>query len=106
MEIKQRMHGIWDRTREAWRGAFLYCAISAALLTPCFWQPRLGGADLSKHIYNSWMTVQFENGRTLGLMMVHQWTNVLFDIVLSGLLRVVGSEAAQRLTVSIVSIRW
>ncbi len=34
--------------------------------------------------------------------MVHQWTNVLFDLMLCGLFRSLGAEAAQRIAVSLV----
>jgi hypothetical protein len=83
-----------------------YAAVSLLLLTPCFWQPRLEGGDLSGHIYNSWMAGLIENGRTLGLTMVNHWTNVLFDLMTSGLFKVLGAEAAQRISISIVVLTF
>jgi hypothetical protein len=59
------------------------------------------GGDLSSHIYNSWFTQFIETGRAQGLAIVSQTTNILFDFMLGGLFRVVGAEAAQRISVSI-----
>src|SRR5262249_4458480 len=80
----------------------LYSLLSLLLLAPCFWQPRLEGGDLSGHIYNSWMTNVIEDGGTMGLAVVYRWTNILFDLLLSGLFRIFGAEAAQRIGVSLV----
>jgi hypothetical protein len=77
-----------------------YLAASLLLLAPCYWQPRLQAGDLSSHIYNAWLVQLIENGRTTGLAVAHQSTNVLFDLVLSGLYRALGAEAAQRVAVS------
>jgi hypothetical protein len=77
-----------------------YVAASLALMAPCFWQPRLQAGDLSSHIYNAWLAQLIESGRTEGLQIVHQTTNVLFDLLLAGLFRVFGAEWAQRIAVS------
>ncbi len=84
----------------------LYAAASLLLLVPCYWQPRLEGGDLSAYINNSWMATLIENGRTLGLTVIHQWTNVLFDLMLSGLFRALGAEAGQRVAISIVVLTF
>ena len=47
-----------------------------------------------------------ENGRTMGVLTVHQWTNVLFDLMLSGLFKLFGAEAAQRISISIVVLTF
>jgi hypothetical protein len=78
-----------------------YAGISLLCLVPCFWQPRLQAGDLSSHIYNAWLVSLIEQGRTQGLVVVRQWTNVLFDLMLSGLFRLFGAEAAQRIAVSV-----
>ena len=115
MGAKDRIVAIWDhalsglgRTRSARHipAPLTYAAVSLLLLVPCFWQPRLEGGDLSGHIYNSWMTSLIENGRTLDLTRVHQWTNVLFDLMLSGLFRLLGAEAAQRIAISLVVLTF
>jgi hypothetical protein len=71
------------------------------LLAPCYWQPRIQAGDLSSHIYNAWLAQLIESGRAQGLMLARQTTNVLFDLLLSGLFRLFGAEAAQRIAVSL-----
>jgi len=78
-----------------------YLLISLALLVPCYWQPRIEAGDLSSHIYNAWLAQLIESGRLDGLLLVRQTTNVLFDLLLSGLFRSVGPEWAQRAAVSL-----
>ena len=91
----------------AWRwerffaGRPVCLVISALLLAPCFWQPRIQAGDLSNHIYNSWMAQFIESGRAQGLIVTRQTTNVLFDLILGGLFRICGAEAAQRIAVSL-----
>jgi len=72
--------------------------ISAALLVPCFWQ-RIQAGDLGSHIYNAWLARQVESGNAPGLTIAPMWTNVLFDLILSGLYNRFGAEAAQRIAV-------
>ena len=84
------------------RSRWLLLAISLLLLAPCYWQPRIQAGDLSSHIYNSWLAQLIESGRAQGLMVKQQTTNVLFDLILSGLFKAFGAEAAQRIAVS----RW
>jgi len=88
------------------RDVLSYIGISLLLLAPCFWQPRLEGGDLSSHIYHSWMPGLIENGRTMGVTLVHQWGNVLFDVILANLFRLFGAEAAQRLSISMVVLTF
>jgi len=83
------------------RLAALYTFLSLLLLVPCFWQPRLQAGDLSSHIYNAWLVQLIEAGRLQGLTVASQTTNLLFDLMLGGLYRIVGAEAAQRISVSI-----
>lgn len=82
-------------------GRAAYVWASLLLMVPCFWQPRVEAGDLSSHIYNSWLTQLVESGRTQGLVIVNQTTNVLFDLILGGLFRILGAEAAQRISVSL-----
>ncbi|MBZ5603566.1 MAG: hypothetical protein LAO79_14800 [Acidobacteriia bacterium] len=79
-----------------WRVA----AVSLVVLIPCFWQSRIQAGDLSSHIYNAWLAQWIERGEAPGLELTHPWTNVLFDTILSTLLRAVGADAAQRIAVS------
>jgi hypothetical protein len=98
----------------AWR-AFLaefpgtrrfYFLVSLLVLLPVYWQPRVQAGDLSSHIYNAWLVQLIESGRTQGLVIVGQTTNVLFDLMLSGLFRILGAEAAQRISVSIAVLTF
>jgi hypothetical protein len=88
------------------RSPAIYVLVSLLLLAPCHWQPRLEGGDLSSHTYSSWLARLIESGRAQGLEEVHQTTNLLFDLILSGLFKVVGSEAAQRISVSLVVLTF
>jgi hypothetical protein len=83
------------------RSRWAYVLVSVLLLAPCYWQPRIQAGDLSSHIYNSWLARLIETGRAQGLVLVRQTTNVLFDLMLSGLFKLFGPEAAQRIAVSL-----
>src|SRR4029077_7091210 len=76
-------------------------ALSAILLIPCFWQRRIQAGDLSSHIYNSSLAQAIDLGRAPGLTIAPVTTNVLFDLILSGLFRAFGAEAGQRIAVSL-----
>ena len=76
-------------------------AISVLLLVPCFWQPRIQAGDLSSHVYNAWLAQLIERGQAPGLTLARQSNNVLFDLMLSGLMRAWGVAVAQRIAVSI-----
>jgi hypothetical protein len=78
-----------------------YGLLSIALLVPCYWQPRIQAGDLSSHIYNAWLAQLIEKGQASGLTIVRQSTNILFDLLLSGLFRLAGAEWAQRAAVSL-----
>src|ERR1035437_8048120 len=82
--------------RKSW-----YIALSIFLLAPVYWQPRVQAGDLSSHIYNAWLAQLIETGRTQGLVIVSQTTNILFDLMLGGLFRLFGAELAQRISVSV-----
>jgi hypothetical protein len=82
-------------------GRAAYAWASLLLLIPCFWQPRVEAGDLSSHIYNAWLAQLIESGRVQGLSVVNQTSNVLFDLLMGGLFRIVGAEAAQRISVSL-----
>jgi hypothetical protein len=84
----------------------MYALVSLLLLIPCNWQPHLGGGDPSAHIYNSWLARLIESGRAQGLEAAHQTSNLLFDFILSGLFKVAGADAAQRIAVSLVVLTF
>jgi len=83
-----------------------YGLISLIALAPVYWQPRVQAGDLSSHIYNAWLAQLIEAGRMEGLEIVRQTTNILFDLMLGGLLRVVGAELAQRISVSVAVLTF
>jgi hypothetical protein len=83
------------------RSRWLYVPVSLLLLIPCYWQPRIEAGDLSSHVYNSWLAQLIGSGRAQGLAVVWQSTNILFDLLLSGLFQTLGPEAAQRISVSL-----
>jgi hypothetical protein len=88
------------------RGRTVYVLVSLLLLAPCQWQPRLDGGELPGQMCNSWLARSVESGRAQGLEAVHQTTNLLFDFVLGGLMKVLGAEAAQRISVSLVVLTF
>ena len=90
-----------SRTAAIFGGWRAYLWASLAIVVPCYWQTRLQASDLSSHVYNAWMAQLIERGHTDGLVIVRQWTNVLFDLILGGLFGLVGPDAAQRISVSI-----
>lgn len=66
-------------------------------MLPCVWQQRIQAGDFASHLYNAWLATEVKEGRAPGLAVGWQWTNVLFDLWLEGLLRAFGVEAAQRI---------
>lgn len=87
-------------SRNAARSVLCVAVVSLLLLVPCFWQPRIQAGDLSSHIYNAWLAQLIERGQAPGLTLAKQSNNVLFDLILSGLMRPFGAAAAQRIAVS------
>jgi hypothetical protein len=83
---------------EHWRR---FLCVSAIILTPCFWHRHIAAADLGSHLYNAWLVELIARGQAPGLWIAHQWTNVLFDYLLSGLGAVFGLHAAEKMAVSL-----
>jgi hypothetical protein len=69
------------------RQAAIYVILALLISIPCFWQPHIQADDLSSHLYNAWLVNQVEAGQLKGLYIVPQFTNVLFDHLLSFLLK-------------------
>jgi len=80
--------------------------ISALVLLPCFWHRHIQAGDLSSHLYNAWLSILIGEGKAPGLAIVPQSTNVLFDWILSGLMRVVGPWGAEHIAVSLVVLNF
>ena len=76
-----------------------YFAVAALLVIPCVWLPDIQSSDLGSHLYNAWLSNRAAAGDLPGLYVVPQYTNVLFDILLSWLLKAFGVVAAERIAV-------
>ncbi len=73
--------------------------ISAVVLIPCFWQKHIEAVDLPSHLYNAWLSILIGEGKAPGLKVSFQSSNVLFDLMLSGLMRAVGPWSAEHIAV-------
>jgi hypothetical protein len=78
-----------------------FVAISAAVLTPCFWHRRIFAADLGSHLYNAWLVQLIEHGQAPGLWIAKRWNNVLFDFLLSGLGSRLAWQSVEKIAVSL-----
>jgi hypothetical protein len=76
-------------------------AISLLVLTPCFWHRHIEAGDLGSHLYNAWLAQLIQRGQVHGLVLATQWTNVLFDYLLSGLTNFLGMNVAEKVSVSL-----
>ena len=65
-------------------------AASLALVLPVLLQERVQAEDLPSHLYNTWLVLRVKSGEPLGLEIVPQYSNVLFDWWLEGLWRIGG----------------
>lgn len=79
----------------------MFVLLVAAAVLPCYWQPRIQAGDLSSHIYNAWLAQLIEAGRLPGVHIAGQTTNVLFDLLLAALFRLLGPDGAQRVAVTL-----
>lgn len=84
--------------REYW---VRFTGISAILLAPCFWHRTIVATDLGSHVYNAWLAQLIRHGQAPGLWIARQWTNVLFDFLLSGYGSLFGFTAAEKLAVAV-----
>lgn len=83
---------------EYWRRVTI---ISAALLIPCFWHRRIVASDLGSHLYNAWLAQLIRHGQVTEMHLAYQWTNVLFDYMLSAAGTFVSLHTAERIVVPI-----
>src|SRR6266700_1724916 len=75
--------------------------LSVLLVVPCVWHRRIEAGDLASHVYNAWLAQLIEKGQAPGLYLSNQWNNVLFDVALLRVAKLVGFPAAQRIIVSV-----
>jgi hypothetical protein len=78
-----------------------FLLVSGILLIPCFWHRHIEASDLGSHTYNAWLAQLIAHGQAPGLWIARQWTNVLFDLMLSGLGSAFGLAAAEKISVSL-----
>jgi hypothetical protein len=76
-------------------------AISTVLLIPCFWHAHLEAGDLASHTYNAWLAQLIAKGQAPGLFLAHQWNNVLFDFLMSGLATLFGLAIGEKIAASV-----
>jgi hypothetical protein len=76
-----------------------YFAVACLLAIPCVWQQHVQASDLSSHLYNAWLVNRIAAGALKGLYVVPQYTNVLFDLLLSSLLKSFSVVSAERIAV-------
>jgi hypothetical protein len=87
-------------------GRAFHVLASLLLLLPVYWLPRVQAGDLSSHFDNAWLSQWVESGRAQGLISAGHTTNILFELILSGLYRIAGAELAQRLAVSLAVLTF
>jgi hypothetical protein len=81
------------------RRHFRYAIVSLLIGIPCLWQRYIQAGDLSSHLYNAWLVSEVSVGRLPGLYIAPQFTNVLFDHLLSLLLQTGSVVFAERVAV-------
>jgi hypothetical protein len=75
--------------------------LSVLVLIPCFWHTHIQAGDLGSHIYNAWLAQLAERHEISGIVVVRQWDNVLFDLMVLHIANWFGFVAAEKLAVSI-----
>src|SRR5262245_17736933 len=78
--------------------------VSLLLLIPCFWHTHIQAGDLGSHIYNAWLAQLAERQPISGGIVVRQWSNVLFDLMVRHTASRFGFLAAEKIAVSIVAL--
>ncbi len=76
-----------------------YFAAAMLLAVPCLWQQHIQGSDLASHLYNAWLANRVAAGALQGVYVVPQYTNVLFDLLLSWLLKSCSVVLTERIAV-------
>ncbi len=71
-------------------------AASLLLLLPVLLQEHVQAGDLASHLYNTWLVLLVKQGEPLGLEIVPQFSNVLFDWWLEGLWQLGGPKLAEK----------
>jgi hypothetical protein len=74
--------------------------LSLLLILPVLLQRHVQAGDLASHLYNTWLVLLVKSGEPLGLEIVPQYSNILFDWWLEGLWRFGGPVFAEKAAVS------
>ncbi len=74
--------------------------LSLLLILPVLLQRHVQAGDLGSHLYNTWLVLLVKSGEPLGLEIVPQYSNILFDWWLEGLWRLGGPVFAEKTAVS------
>jgi hypothetical protein len=75
--------------------------VSAVVVIPCVWQRHIEAGDLGSHVYNAWLAELVEQGKAPGVYVVTAWKNVLFDLMLFYLGKIVGLGIAEKVAVGV-----
>lgn len=75
--------------------------VSAVILAPCFWHRIVVATDIGSHLYNAWLAQLIGHGQAPGLWIAHQWTNVLFDVLLTKLLGIFSFGTTEKIATAI-----
>src|SRR6476620_3569345 len=99
--ISDAIDGPWEALRFL-RKSFPAClVVSALLLIPCLWHEHVIACDLPSHTYNAWLATRIAQGQAPSLYFAPQWSNVLFDILLSRTCSLVGFSLGEKIVVSL-----
>ncbi len=81
---------------------YRFAVLSLAILTPCFWHLHIEAGDLGSHTYNVWLVQLIERGEISGLWINRQWTNVLFDVLLTSCIQLFSYSAGEKFAVAFI----
>lgn len=70
-------------------------------MVPCFWHRRIVASDLGSHLYNAWLAQLIARDQVTDMHLSHQWSNILFDYMLSAAGAFVNLHTAERIVVPI-----
>jgi hypothetical protein len=88
------------------KSASAVIGISVLLLVPCFWHTHVQAGDLGSHIYNAWLAQLVQRHEISGLVVVGQWNNVLFDLLVQHFANWLGFVAAEKIVVSLAVLTF
>ena len=75
--------------------------VSIVVLIPCFWLPRIEAGDLASHSYNAWLVSLVQKGSAPGLWIAPQSNNILVDVLLLELGKLIGFSAGEKMVAAL-----